>query len=141
MVNLLRSRHASGTGNMEFNEQEFLAKLDKATTTEEFRDLVGSIPLTKEDKPFHSRHDSGNGNTEFDATEFWVRMEAAKSAEDFREALRLIPNELQAEAQIALKERYRITLPMTPELLEELERMGVRKFTITEPRTILQPST
>lgn len=34
---------------MEFDEQEFLAKLDKVTTTEEFRDLVKSIPLTKED--------------------------------------------------------------------------------------------
>ncbi len=34
---------------MEFDEQEFLSKLDEVTTTEEFRSLVDSIPLTAED--------------------------------------------------------------------------------------------
>lgn len=34
---------------MEFDEQEFLAKLDKVRTTEEFRALIDLIPLTAED--------------------------------------------------------------------------------------------
>ncbi len=34
---------------MEFDEQEFLAKLDKVETTEEFGELIASIPLTAED--------------------------------------------------------------------------------------------
>ncbi len=32
-------------GGMKFDEQEFLAKLDKATTIEEFRALIDSIPF------------------------------------------------------------------------------------------------
>jgi hypothetical protein len=36
-------------GKMEFNEAEFLAKLDKVETTDEFRALVDSIPLTAEE--------------------------------------------------------------------------------------------
>ncbi len=34
---------------MKFNEQEFLAMLDKVTTTKEFRTLVDSIPLAAKD--------------------------------------------------------------------------------------------
>ncbi len=34
---------------MEFDEQGFLAKLDKVATTDEFRTLVDSIPLTAEE--------------------------------------------------------------------------------------------
>lgn len=46
---LPHSRRGLEIGKMEFDEQEFLAKLDKVRTTEEFRALIDLIPLTAED--------------------------------------------------------------------------------------------
>lgn len=49
MVNLLHSRLGSEIGKMEFDEAEFLKRLEQAKTGEEIRQVIDSIPLTQEE--------------------------------------------------------------------------------------------